>query len=61
MKYRQSQSIHRLPDLTEYVWGVLFDEAFTINSFSDSFYLIEYSPFERWLYKQQWIDTLKNI
>lgn len=48
------------PDLTEYVWGVLFDEAFTINSFSDSFYLIEYSPFERWLYKQQWIDGLKE-
>jgi hypothetical protein len=48
------------PDLPEYVWGVLYDEAFSTNSLSDSFYLIEYSPFERWLHKQQWIDSLKD-
>lgn len=48
------------PDLAEYIWGVMLDESFNINRLSDSFYLIEYSPFERWLHKQQWIDNLKD-
>lgn len=48
------------PDLPEYVWGVLFDESFNTKSLSDSFYLIEYSPFERWIHRQEWINNLKD-
>lgn len=48
------------PDLTEYVWGVLNDETFSLNTLSDSYFLIECSPFERWIQSQQWIDNLKD-
>lgn len=46
------------PDLVEYVWGVLVEEPFKVDNLADSYFLIECSPFERWLQRQQWYDNI---
>ena len=48
------------PQLVEYVWGADSSLAFEPDSLTDSFVLIEYSPFERWLTQQRWVENLKQ-
>jgi endonuclease I len=48
------------PQLVEYVWGTDSSLAFEPDSLTDSFVLIEYSPFERWLTQQRWVENLKQ-
>ena len=49
------------PDLIEFVWGALSDEPLKEELLVDSYFLIEYSPFERWIQRQQWINSIKTL
>lgn len=48
------------PELVEYVWDSNSSIAFDSDILIDSFILIEYSPFERWLNQQGWLDNFKQ-
>ncbi len=49
------------PDLIEFVWGALKDQPLKEELLVDSYFLIEYSPFERWILRQQWINNIKTL
>lgn len=48
------------PELVEYVWGINSSIAFESDQYINSYLLIEYSPFERWLDQQRWVKNLKQ-
>lgn len=48
------------PELVEHVWGMKASYEFTTEQHIDSYFLIECSPFERWLEQQRWVENLKE-
>lgn len=48
------------PELVEHIWGMKTAYEFTSDQYIDSYLSIEYSPFERWLEQQRWVENLKQ-
>lgn len=49
------------PELVEHIWGMKTACEFTADQYIDSYLSIEYSPFERWLEQQRWVENLKQF